>query len=90
MSITKKQVNFDHAPELGYQQGDSTKMAFCPTTNPLKDHPDFQVTSYGVDVLSREHEQPFFLAVGIVKPHLAFVCPEQFFEMQAEQIEEPH
>lgn len=85
----KKQVNLTYAPELGYQQGDSTKMAFCPTTNPLKDHPDFQVTSYGVDVLSRKHERPFFLAVGIVKPHLAFVCPEQFFEMQAEQIEEP-
>ena len=85
----KNQIKLTYAAELGYQQGDSTKMAFCPTTNPLEDHPDFQVASYGVDVLSRDHDQPFFLAVGIVKPHLAFVCPEQFFEMQAEQVEAP-
>jgi arylsulfatase A-like enzyme len=78
-----------YAPENGYQQGDSTKMAFCPTTNPLVDHPDYQVASYGIDVLSQEHDKPFFLAVGIVKPHLAFVCPQEFFDMQAERIKPP-
>ena len=78
-----------YAPEHGYQQGDSTKMAFCPTTSPLEDHPDYQVASYGIDVLSQEHEQPFFLAVGIVKPHLAFVCPQKFFDMQAQRITPP-
>lgn len=31
----------------------------------------------------------FFLAVGIVKPHLAFVCPASFVEMQANKIEPP-
>lgn len=76
-------------PSGGYQQGKSTKMAFCPTTNPLEDHPDYQVASYGVDVLSQKHDKPFFLAVGIVKPHLAFVCPQKFFDMQADQIEPP-
>jgi arylsulfatase A-like enzyme len=78
-----------YASEKGYQQGDSTKMAFCPTTNPLDDHPDYQVASYGMNVLQQKHEKPFFLAVGIVKPHLAFVCPQQFFDMHSGPIEKP-
>jgi arylsulfatase A-like enzyme len=78
-----------YAPENGYQQGNSQKMAFCPTTNPLEEHPDYQVASYGIDILSRQHDKPFFLAVGIVKPHLAFVCPQTFFDMHAGPIEKP-
>jgi arylsulfatase A-like enzyme len=77
------------AADKGYQQGTSDKMAFCPTTNPLDDHPDYRVASYAIDVLSQQQDQPFFLAVGIVKPHLAFVCPQQFFDLQAEVIKPP-
>ena len=73
----------------GYQQGNSRKMAFCPTTNPLEDHPDYQVASYGVEVISQEHDKPFFLAVGIVKPHLPFVCPQQFFDVYPDPIAPP-
>ena len=75
--------------EAGYRQGKSRKMAFCPTTNPAEDHPDHQVASYAIDVLGREHDQPFFLGVGIVKPHLAFVCPETFFEALPKDIKPP-
>ena len=64
-------------------------MAFCPTTNRLEEHPDHQVASYGIDVLSRDHSQPFFLAVGIVKPHLAFVCPQQFYDALPDRITPP-
>lgn len=76
-------------PEAGYQQGKSRKMAFCPTTNPLEDHPDYSVASYGVDVISRKHDKPFFLAVGIVKPHLPFVCPQRFFGLYPNPITPP-
>lgn len=78
-----------YAPELGYQVGKSNKLAFCPTTNPLAEHPDYQVAQYGIDVLKNEHDQPFFLAVGIVKPHLAFVCPEQFFGLIEQPVQSP-
>ena len=83
----KKELRY--VPENGYQQDDSNKMAFCPTSNSLEDHPDFQVASYGAGVLAQKHDKPFFLAVGIVKPHLAFVCPQRFFDMQAADIEPP-
>ena len=79
----------NYASENGYQLGESKKMAFCPTTNPLEDHPDYQVASFGVDVLAEKHDKPFFLAIGIVNPHLAFVCPQKFFDMQDETIKKP-
>ncbi|MEO0415667.1 MAG: sulfatase [Verrucomicrobiota bacterium] len=80
----------NYKPEAGYQIGDNRKMAFCPTTNPLDEHPDHIVTDYCIDVLGRKHDKPFFVACGIVKPHLAFVCPEQFFDLYPEQIEPPN
>ncbi len=75
--------------EAGYQVNKKWRMSFCPTTSPLGSHPDYQVASYGVDVLSRQHDRPFFLAVGIVRPHLPFVCPKQFFDLYPHDVKPP-
>ncbi len=84
---TKSPLNLDVA--AGYQVNGEFKMSFCPTTAPLEDHPDHKVASYGIDVLSQEHDAPFFLAVGIVKPHLPFICPQQFFDLYPETVDAP-
>ena len=81
--------NLTYKPEAGYQAKKSKKMAFCPTANPLEEHHDYKVASYGIEVLSQQHDQPFFLAVGIVRPHLPFVCPEQFFDALPKNISSP-
>jgi arylsulfatase A-like enzyme len=73
----------------GYIQGKKGKMRFSPTLNPLEDHTDYKNTSFGVDVLSREHDKPFFLAVGIVRPHLPFTCPKQFFDLYPKEVKPP-
>lgn len=95
--LPEEWTDYDNRPKTplkynadgGYQQGKSKKMAFCPTTNPLDEHPDYRVARYGIDVLQQTHEKPFFLAVGIVKPHLAFVCPQQFFDLHSQSITKP-
>ena len=49
--------------------------------NPL---PDDQTLGWAQSILAEraeEPDQPWFLAVGIVKPHLPFFCPEEFFEL---------
>ena len=73
----------------GYQVGTSNQLSFRPTFNPDEEHMDHQVASYGVDILGQKHEKPFFLAVGIVKPHLPFDCPVRFFDALPERIEAP-
>lgn len=80
-------LKFDE--DEGYRQGTSSKMNFSPTLNPLADHLDYKNTSFGVDVLKRQHDKPFFLAVGIIKPHLPFTCPKQFFDLYPKQVAPP-
>jgi arylsulfatase A-like enzyme len=75
------------AENEGYGTG---KMSFRPTLNPLEDHLDYQNTSYGVSVLKRQHEQPFFLAVGLIKPHLPFNAPKRFFDLYPQEVEPPN
>ncbi len=41
---------------------------------------DGQAVTWAESVLAREHEQPFFLAVGIYKPHGPWYCPPAYFE----------
>jgi arylsulfatase A-like enzyme len=70
----------------GYGKG---KMSFRPTLHPLEDHVDYMNTTFGVDILARKHDKPFFLAVGLIKPHLPFNAPKQFFDLYPKQIEPP-
>lgn len=41
---------------------------------------DAQTVNWASEFLSREHDKPFFLAVGIFQPHLPFYAPKQYFD----------
>jgi iduronate 2-sulfatase len=51
-------------------------------SNPL---PDMQIAQHAVETLKRlagsSQDQPFFLAVGFVRPHLPLAVPEEFFDL---------
>lgn len=57
------------------------KMCGRPSLSPMEDHIDYNISLFGVDVLKRKHDKPFFLAVGFIKPHLPFVAPKKYFDM---------
>lgn len=80
-------LRFDEAD--GYRVGKDWKLNFSPTLNPLEDHPDYRFATFGVEVLEREHKKPFFLAVGLVKPHLPFTAPKRFFDMYPKEVMPP-
>ncbi|MBY6210938.1 sulfatase [Microbulbifer agarilyticus] len=73
----------------GFTDGNSKKSSFRPVTNPLEEMTDHQVASYGIEVIQREHEKPYFVAIGLVKPHLPFDCPVEFYDALPEKIESP-
>ncbi|MEM7627559.1 MAG: sulfatase [Planctomycetota bacterium] len=51
---------------------------------------DFQNARFTADFLQGEHDQPFFLACGIFRPHLPFVAPRPYFKQYPlEDIEWP-
>lgn len=63
---------------------------FSALANHDKDMPDYDAASYGIEVLQRKHDKPFFLAVGLVKPHMPFSVPKRWFDpFPLESIELP-
>jgi len=41
---------------------------------------DFKIADRAVDFLEQKHNKPFFLAVGITKPHLPWYVPQKYFD----------
>ena len=41
--------------------------------------PDVRSVDYGIDFLSQRHEGPFFLAIGLFRPHMPFHVPPKYF-----------
>jgi arylsulfatase A-like enzyme len=54
---------------------------FSPLANSDEEMPDYKTVSYGLEKLGTKHDKPFFLAVGLVKPHMPFSVPKKYFDM---------
>jgi iduronate 2-sulfatase len=50
---------------------------------PDLEYPDGQIAAKAIDDLRRlkDKEEPFFLAVGFLKPHLPFVAPKKYWDL---------
>lgn len=54
---------------------------FYPLENSDEEMPDYGVVSYGIEKLREQSDRPFFLAIGLVKPHMPFSVPKKWFDM---------
>ncbi|MFZ5829436.1 MAG: sulfatase [Planctomycetota bacterium] len=51
---------------------------------------DWHTVNYCIEQLKKEHEKPFFVACGLVKPHLPWAVPRKYYELfPREDIELP-
>lgn len=48
---------------------------------PKRGMPDEQIAAWAERNLSREQNQPFFMAVGFLRPHAPYTAPKKYFEM---------
>ena len=48
---------------------------------PPEGMPDEQVADWAVARLKQNHDKPFFLAVGLVRPHVPYTAPKEFFDL---------
>jgi len=42
---------------------------------------DELIAEWAVDQLGRDHEKPFFMAVGFVRPHVPYTAPKEYFDL---------
>ena len=48
---------------------------------PPEGMPDEQIAAWAIQRLKQKHDQPFFLAVGFVRPHVPYTAPKEFFDL---------
>jgi arylsulfatase A-like enzyme len=62
--------------------GNGTDFDWGPTGTPVEETPDYQTGAWAAQQLDRDFDgKPFFMAVGISKPHLPFYVPQEFFDL---------
>lgn len=54
---------------------------FSPLDIPDAEMPDGKVAAFAANFLSKSHEKPFFLAVGMFRPHIEWYAPRKYFDM---------
>jgi arylsulfatase A-like enzyme len=54
---------------------------WTPWEAPDSDFPDVKNCDAAIDFLGQNHSAPFFLALGLWRPHTPFTAPKRFFDM---------
>ncbi len=75
-----KTVRFQYSPDLSLPfTGTQTDWAAFPDSD--EKMPDHQAADWAIDQLGKQHDKPFFLAVGFVRPHVPFYVPQKWFDL---------
>ena len=66
-----------------YSSGPANDMLFGPTKGSKENTKDYKTAKWFEQKLRENYDKPFFMSVGISKPHLPFVVPQEYFDMYA-------
>ena len=61
------------------QKGTSTDWGAFPETD--EEMPDFKSAHWAIERLGEDHNKPFFLSVGFLRPHVPWYVPQKWFDM---------
>jgi len=80
---TERKAPFsDHGPKDGPNHVMGKGMfSIGPAPGGMNAMPDVAILKNTQGWLAQKHDQPFYMVQGIAKPHLAFVVPQQFFDL---------
>lgn len=63
---------------------------FAPLDCADSDLRDWKSVDFGVEELSRKHDRPFFISIGLHKPHMPWNVPRKYYDLHPlDQIELP-
>ena len=64
-----------------YQCDAANDIRFGPTKVGLTETQDYKTAKWFEKQIQENYEKPFFMSVGIAKPHLPFIVPQEFFDL---------
>jgi len=74
------------ADQLAVKGGDGGKWwGAGPWTGPDADFPDVTNSTDAIAFLNQKHDKPFFLVLGLWRPHTPFTAPQRFFALYDEK-----
>ncbi len=65
-----------------HQIGTSTDWGAHPESN--EETADYRSAKWAIDRLSEEHDRPFMLMVGFLRPHVPWYAPQEWFDLHSE------
>lgn len=74
----KERFKYDPAKIEGKIGATQTDWGVYPAHDSLMT--DYQSAKWAMDKLQQEHDNPFFLAVGFVRPHVPWYAPQKWFD----------
>lgn len=74
----EERFNYDPSKIPGKSGSTQTDWGAYPEHDSLMT--DFQSAKWAVEKLQQDHEKPFFLAVGFVRPHVPWYAPQKWFD----------
>ena len=54
---------------------------FAPLDCGDEDLREWKIVNYGIEQLQKKHDRPYFLAVGLHKPHMPWNVPRKYYDM---------
>ncbi len=74
---------WDPPGEPGAENGHGEDIAGQPRATDAKDEdePDGRTVRRAAELVARKHPRPFFVAVGLLRPHGPWVAPRKYFDM---------
>ncbi|MFC2080006.1 sulfatase [Bacteroidota bacterium] len=80
-SRNKSIINGKKVENNPNSSGGGTEFSWGPTEGGKEETKDYLTAQWFAEQLKKDHDKPFFMAVGISKPHLPWYVPEEYFDM---------
>ena len=80
--LSNEELRFE--PETHYSLGFGGAFYVVRGSSDGFEQPDVRAASKAIAIMREERSEPFFMAVGLVRPHVPLVAPETYFERYPE------
>jgi arylsulfatase A-like enzyme len=79
-SSSRNLIDGKPAPWPAPTGGGGTEFSWGPTLGPREESRDWKAAEWAIAQLEKPSSQPWFLALGISKPHLPWYVPQEYFD----------